>query len=999
MQNPTIAIPLKKTDEVDWTTPLRQAISHSYGDNPDSYVTEIGQLSRCRQDAVRGAGSDQTARDLLYKYFGQLELLELRFAEIKVSFPWYDAFTSKLTTQTSLAFEKACVIFQIAAVHSALAQQQHRGSPEGIKRAFYFFRSAAGLLTYINENFLHAPSTDLSKEVVKFLTGIMMAQATEVFFEQSRDTKKSDALVGKIAAQTGALYTSLSEEARDFMGRGIFDRNWVSLVQIKAKYFTSVAHLYRSQVEAKDSKHGEALARLQLAESLAKEANRMCNSFTPYALSSYSPTLPADASSCIIDITKTHLATVTAAREQATKDNDLIYNAAVPTEATLPQLDKLAVATPITIQEIYASQDVQAVIGNDFFARLIPMAVHESASIYSEEKAKVVRSENARVQEAEDEAELGLRDLGVIGPQIGKWRDWGDGGIAAANGPDKTEEERYRYEAEIRSEEERGTVRSMLADLDKLKTSVGQDLGAAERELEIETRDCETNRVKYQDLWTQEPSAPLTRELRQRLRENRDAFTSASESDTRIYSLWTSVEGDVTILLAGQPLPDVQPSSNSMNLVDTDLSSDDDDQARADVKAKVKEIDERVGRLNKIRRERTEVLKDLKQKIQDDDVSHLLLVSRRSQPGMESQLFTAELEKFHPYQARIAATLALQEQLMSEIAELWRNLTMGKAVREWARKWEQEDRKAKDSGERYSRVRVAYAEVRDGLGKGLQFYRDLTNMVTSLRRDTLSFSKSRAAERERLISSAETQRRLQSPTSSGLPAPPPPPSASSLEKTFGSMSLQDAGIPPRPPPPPQQQQPRWPASQPPAPMSPVHAAATPPASSPYPSFPTPPSQQPARTPAADPYAGLFNAGGAFSSEPARPRPPSQAVPQPPPQPSLPPPPPRQPSYPAPPSQPQYPSMPPPPATSSPYPGYPPPRPQQPQQPAYPSFPPPPAPLGQWGQPARPGPAPAYPPPPSQQPGYPGAYPPPPPSQQQQQTGYGGYGQQTGYYGR
>lgn len=32
-----------------------------------------------------------TARDLLYKYFGQLELLELRFAEIKVSFGWWVA--------------------------------------------------------------------------------------------------------------------------------------------------------------------------------------------------------------------------------------------------------------------------------------------------------------------------------------------------------------------------------------------------------------------------------------------------------------------------------------------------------------------------------------------------------------------------------------------------------------------------------------------------------------------------------------------------------------------------------------------------------------------------------------------------------------------------------------------------------------------------------------------------------------------------------------------
>lgn len=39
----------------------------------------------------RGAdGVDELtpARDLLYKYFGQLELLELRFSEVKVSFGW-----------------------------------------------------------------------------------------------------------------------------------------------------------------------------------------------------------------------------------------------------------------------------------------------------------------------------------------------------------------------------------------------------------------------------------------------------------------------------------------------------------------------------------------------------------------------------------------------------------------------------------------------------------------------------------------------------------------------------------------------------------------------------------------------------------------------------------------------------------------------------------------------------------------------------------------------
>jgi len=172
-------------------------------------------------------------RDLLYKYFGQLELLELRFSEIRVNFPWHDAFTNKVTTQTSLAFEKASIIFQISSTHSSIASSQNRSDPEGLKRAFHFFKTSAGMLTYINDNFLHAPSTDLSREVVKFLTGIMIAQATEVFCEKLIEEKKANGMIAKVASQTAYLYSSLSEEVKEFMGRGIFDRNWVTLIQVR----------------------------------------------------------------------------------------------------------------------------------------------------------------------------------------------------------------------------------------------------------------------------------------------------------------------------------------------------------------------------------------------------------------------------------------------------------------------------------------------------------------------------------------------------------------------------------------------------------------------------------------------------------------------------------------------------------------------------------------------------------------------------------------------
>jgi len=59
-QSPMISIPKKGTDEVDWTTPIRNLIAQSFGESPDNYAAECAALQRCRQDAVRGAGSETT---------------------------------------------------------------------------------------------------------------------------------------------------------------------------------------------------------------------------------------------------------------------------------------------------------------------------------------------------------------------------------------------------------------------------------------------------------------------------------------------------------------------------------------------------------------------------------------------------------------------------------------------------------------------------------------------------------------------------------------------------------------------------------------------------------------------------------------------------------------------------------------------------------------------------------------------------------------------------
>jgi tyrosine-protein phosphatase non-receptor type 23 len=81
------AVPKKLTQDVDFAPQLRSFIARTYSGPP--FTDEIATLNRSRQDALRGSpGSDTTARDLLLQYYGQLELLELRFSDLRVPFPW-----------------------------------------------------------------------------------------------------------------------------------------------------------------------------------------------------------------------------------------------------------------------------------------------------------------------------------------------------------------------------------------------------------------------------------------------------------------------------------------------------------------------------------------------------------------------------------------------------------------------------------------------------------------------------------------------------------------------------------------------------------------------------------------------------------------------------------------------------------------------------------------------------------------------------------------------
>jgi hypothetical protein len=331
-------------------------------------------------------------------------------------------------------------------------------------------------------------------------------------------------------------------------------------------------------------------------------------------LSTMSPTLPSDAGTSIYERTKAHHAICLEKKTEAQRENDLIYNAILPSPDALPHVDKTTVATAIHIHDVYAAPEVQKTIGQDFFSKLVPLSVHESASVYSEEKAKLVRNEVEKADSAEGEARSVVEGMGIR-QSLTRFKAMADGEVGEG---EEIPLDVRRWKEDIGLVEEREGVQGLLAELTKAKENVKRNLDAIGRDLEVESRECEMMRVKYDHLWTQDPSATFTKNMRQDLRSHQSSLDAAATSDQQVQHLWDSVLGDIQLLLS----PDIEAvfrergGSGANNLLDLDVSSEQEDaRERKKIRGFVDEIEERLTKLHKISKERNEVLKDLKEKV------------------------------------------------------------------------------------------------------------------------------------------------------------------------------------------------------------------------------------------------------------------------------------------------------------------------------------------------------------------------------------------------
>lgn len=259
---PMIPLGLKETKEVDFREPFKDFILEHYSEDAAAYEDAISDFMDMRQ-AIRTPVRSTAGVALLFKYYNQLYYIERRFfppdRSLGVYFEWFDSLTGVPSCQRTVAFEKACVLFNIAGIYTQIGAKQERATCAGLDGAVDALLRAAGALRYIHENFTNAPSVDLAADTLLVLGALMTAQARECLFEKlqlqaregergrQRELRDEPDLCLDLAqesAQLSAAYRQLYEKMQT---EGVFNYvpySWVSLVHVKTEFYKALAHQY-----------------------------------------------------------------------------------------------------------------------------------------------------------------------------------------------------------------------------------------------------------------------------------------------------------------------------------------------------------------------------------------------------------------------------------------------------------------------------------------------------------------------------------------------------------------------------------------------------------------------------------------------------------------------------------------------------------------------------------------------------------------------------------
>lgn len=728
-----LTVPLKKPSEVDLVKPLKNIIqSTNIKPADNSQIEKINSFNKQRNHAVfKVFEKNDAALEAIYAYYDQLNALEVKIPvhEFQVPFKYKDAFDKgsifggrASLTLSSLAYEKVCVLFNIAALQSSVAAAQCFDSDDGLKTAAKLFQQSAGIFSFLKSAapaLGQEPTPDLSPDTLHVLSILMLAQAQEVCLVKAIKDGMKDQVIAKLASQNDEMYADVLKSMQKESIRSLWDKEWLQVVSGKQAGIHALTLMYQSNVYHASKKVGHQIAALQKAIDIFKTAQSRAGK----------------------PIYEDYFKKAQVKLVEAKKENDFIYNATIPDPSTLELSGKFQLAKAIPITTPMSSNF------KDLFSDLIPVALQHAISACEAQKSEIVNTEVMKLRDATQTLNGVLSSLNL------------PAAIEVSTPGSSLPPSLLEKANEVR---DKGGVQSIHTLIDQLPESLTRNkeiLDETERMLNEEKESDDQLRTQFKERWTRTPSDKLTEVFRSSAAKYREIINNAISADKIVRQKFESnLHGMEMLSKPPNELHNAIPAGSGVVSNSTSVMK---------LRALMESVETMKAERDVIESELKSATVDMK-----DQFLNALAQDGAIDPAMAVSHVGKALT---PLQKQVADSIGRQQSLIQDIQEAHQAFTAEAGSGSNAR-----DQQLSALASAYD----IFTELQHNLKEGTKFYNDLTQLLIVFQNKVSDFCFARKTEKEELMKdlTAETSRvasGFQQPSvpsyQSGPPARPPPP--------------------------------------------------------------------------------------------------------------------------------------------------------------------------------------------------------------------------------
>ncbi|XP_063423145.1 programmed cell death 6-interacting protein-like isoform X1 [Mytilus trossulus] len=745
-----LAVPLKQTQEVEFIKPMRSFIQNTFSQaDPDDYNKALNEFSKLRNLMIaKSVDKHDSALEILYRYYDQVVAIEnkLPIAEnqIRVNFKWRDAFDKeslfsgkRILAIASGSYEKVCMLFNIAALQTQIAEVQNHDSDEGLKTSAKYFQSASGIFGHLKDVVLshiqQDPTPDMNPDTLNALSALMVAQAQETIYRKCANDKMKDVMVAKVVHQCSELYADAMKLMQLSTLKELWPKEWIPSVVMKQAAFHAMAEFYQSCVCKEARSYGEQIARLQHANDLMAASSQRGGTTFNF---------------------RNEQGKIQRELQSAKKDNDFIYHDKVPDVKTLDPIGKAQIAKPSPLPSREFSDKFQ-----DLFSKLVPIPVYDALNAFENRKNTIISGEIGRLREASTLMNSVLASLNL------------PAAIEDVSGSNKVPQSVLDKAKQVQDQGGMQHLDKLINDLPELLCRNREILDDCIKQLDDEEQSDKQLRDQFKERWSRTPSDKLTKPMKDECMKYKHILDTAIGADKVVQEKYAAHKSAIALL--SKPFAEIEkgiPSAGSYGGLQNNSA--------------VQQLKKMMEEVATIKAEREVIETEIKDVTFDMSSKFF---SAMASDGLidEESLSVGELDRMYgPLREQVNDSIQRQEMLMGRVQNTNTEFCQAKASNQGAAQREQV---LKDLAAGFD----MYMELKSNLEEGTKFYNDLTPLLVKLQNKISDFCFARKTEKDELMS--DLQKRIASQPSG--PAPKAPSYQSPPESTQSRVP------PPRPPPP------------------------------------------------------------------------------------------------------------------------------------------------------------------------------------------------------